>query len=83
MLEAAKASGEVPLDFLLSLKRDPQSPIARRLDAAKAAAPFLHQKLSAIDAKLSPAIADPSPKTSSVRVEFIVPGAAHARDDQE
>ena len=43
----------MPLDFLLGLMRDPHSPMAQRLEAAKAAAPFLHPKLSAIDAKLS------------------------------
>jgi hypothetical protein len=31
----------MPLDFLLRLMRDPHSP--RRLEAAKAAAPFLHR----------------------------------------
>jgi hypothetical protein len=51
----------MPLDFLLRLMRDPQSPIARRLEAAKAAAPFVHAKLSVIEAKLSPA-AEPSPE---------------------
>jgi hypothetical protein len=53
LLEAAEAGGEMPLDFLLRLMRDRHSPMARRLEAAKAAAPFLHPKLSAIDAKLS------------------------------
>jgi hypothetical protein len=48
-----------------------------------AAAPYLHPKLSAIDAKLSPAAADPSPERISVAVNFVVPGAGDARDDQE
>jgi hypothetical protein len=69
----------MPLDFLLRLMRDPQSPIARRLEAAKAAAPLLHPKLCAVEAKLRPAAAEPSPKRTVV-VEFVVPGAAHARD---
>jgi hypothetical protein len=43
----------MPLDFLLRLMRDPQSPISRRLEAGKAAAPFVHAKLNAIDAKLA------------------------------
>jgi hypothetical protein len=73
----------MPLDFLLRLMRDPQSPIARRLEAAKAAAPFLHAKLTAVEAKLSPVVAEPLPERPSVRVEFVVPGAAHTRDDQE
>jgi hypothetical protein len=53
LLEAAEAGGEMPLDFLLRLMRDPQSPIARRIEAAlgvgakEAAAPFVHPKLQA------------------------------------
>jgi hypothetical protein len=50
---------------------------------AMAAAPYLHSKLSAIEAKLSPAVAEPSPERTSVVVKFVVPGAGHIRDDQE
>src|SRR6516165_2948155 len=66
LLKAAEAGGEMPLDFLLRLMRDPHSPIARRLEAAKAAAPFLHPKLSAIDAKLSSVEGNPSPETDTI-----------------
>ena len=52
----------MPLDFLLRLMRDPPSPIARRLEAAKAAAPFLHARLCAVEPKLSQAVAEPSPE---------------------
>jgi hypothetical protein len=44
---------------------------------AMAAAPYLHARLSTIDATLSPAVAEPEPKPTSVAVEFIVPGARH------
>jgi hypothetical protein len=73
----------MPLDFLLRLMRDSHSPIARRLEAAKAAAPFLHPKLNAVDAKLSPAAAEPSPERTSVVVEFVVPSGAHSRGDRD
>jgi hypothetical protein len=63
----------MPLDFLLRLMRDPQSPIVRRLEAAKAAAPFVHAKLSAIEPSLP--ITEPSPERPSILVEFVVPGA--------
>jgi hypothetical protein len=43
----------MPLDFLLRLMRDPLAPKAKRLEAAKAAAPFCHPKLSAVDATLT------------------------------
>ena len=40
---------------------------------AMAAAPYLHPKLSAVDAKLSPAAPAPSPdKPTSVVVSFVV-----------
>jgi Family of unknown function (DUF5681) len=83
LLEAAKAGGEMPLDFLLRLMRDPQSPIARRLEAARAAAPFLHPKLCAVEPKPSPAAPEPSPERTAVVVEFVVPGGARTRDDRE
>jgi hypothetical protein len=73
----------MPLDFLLRLMRDPHSPIARRLEAAKAAAPFLHPKLSAIDAKLSSVAENPSAETDTIRIEFVLPSESHTRDDQE
>jgi hypothetical protein len=48
-VEQAKAGGEMPLDFLLRIMRDPESDEAKQIDCAKAAAPYCHQKLSAID----------------------------------
>jgi hypothetical protein len=73
----------MPLDFLLRLMRDPHTPMARRLEATKAAAPFLHPKLSAIDAKLSSAAGDPSPETDTIRIEFVLPSEGHIVDGQE
>jgi hypothetical protein len=77
LLEAVEAGGEMPLDFLLRVMRNPHAQAARRLEAAKAAAPFLHPKLTTIDAKFSPAAAEPSPERPVVVVEFVVPGARH------
>jgi|SRR5271165_6350445 len=47
--EAVEASGLTPLDYMLSVMRDEQANTAARLDAAKAAAPYVHPKLAAID----------------------------------
>ena len=80
---AARASGVLPLDYMLSVMRDPDADQKRREAMAMAAAPYLHSKLSAIEAKLSPAVAEPSPERTSVVVKFVVPGAGHIRDDQE
>ena len=43
------AEGILPLEFLLGLMRDPTRPLAVRIEAAKAASPFLHPKLQAIE----------------------------------
>lgn len=48
--EKAEAEGILPLDFMLHRMRDDNAPMADRMDMAKAAAPFVHAKLSSIDA---------------------------------
>lgn len=50
--EEAEATGETPLQFMLRRMRDEEAPIADRMDMAKAAAPFIHAKLSSIEAKV-------------------------------
>ncbi len=47
---------------------------------ATAVAPYLHPRLTAIDAKLSPAAAQPSPQ--KLLLEFVLPTRDHAREDQ-
>jgi hypothetical protein len=46
---AAQAGGITPLDYMLQVLRAPESDAAARIDAAKAAAPYVHPKLSAIE----------------------------------
>lgn len=43
---AIAASGVTPLDFMLDMMRDPDAGPLTRLDAAKAAAPYVHPKLA-------------------------------------
>lgn len=54
---AIAASGLTPLDYMLKLLRDESQPGDVRLDAAKAAAPYVHPRLAAVemsgDVKLS------------------------------
>ncbi len=45
---AVAEAGITPLQYLLSVMRDETQPAELRLDAAKAAAPYCHAKLSAI-----------------------------------
>ena len=70
LLEAAEAGGEMPLDFLLRLMRDPQASMARRLEAAKAAAPFLHPRLNSIDHKVT---GEAGAETPAIQVTFVRP----------
>jgi hypothetical protein len=49
-----KASGQTPLDYLLGVMRSKATPEAMRLDAAKAAAPYVHPKLSSVELKGDP-----------------------------
>ena len=71
----------VPLDYMLSVMRDSAADIRRRDAMAMAAAPYLHPRLTAVDAKLSPAAAQPSPQKLLVR--FVLPTRDHAREDRE
>ena len=45
----ATAEGMSPLEYLIMVMRDPSEEAGRRLDAAKAAAPFVHPRLAAIE----------------------------------
>lgn len=44
-----EASGLTPLDYLLSILRDAGAEQNVRIDAAKAAAPYVHPRLSTVD----------------------------------
>jgi hypothetical protein len=79
---AAAASGIMPVDYMLSVMRDPAADQKRRDAMAMAAAPYLHPKLSAIDAKLSPAAAERGPARTSVTFRFVMPGRReHTQED--
>lgn len=47
------ASGLTPLDYMLAVLRDDAAEVARRDDMAKAAAPYCHPRLAAVDHELS------------------------------
>ncbi len=51
LLVHAAAGGDLPLAHMLRIMRDPDQDTAIRFDAAKAAAPFLHPRLAAIEHK--------------------------------
>ncbi len=51
-IKAVQETGETPLANLLRIMRDSGADEAKRIDCAKAAAQYVHPKLSAIDATL-------------------------------
>jgi hypothetical protein len=76
---AAEATGILPLDYMLTVMRDPNADAKRRDAMAMAAAPYLHPKLSAVEAKPNePAAAE----VAGIRVEFVRPRPRH-EDDEE
>ena len=46
---AIRASGLTPLDYMLAILRDESAAMIERFEAAKAAAPYVHPRLSAVD----------------------------------
>lgn len=76
----AKATGILPLDYMLSVMRNPKSDYKRRDAMAMAAAPYLHSKLGPAEPK---PFADPdkSKGVSSLEVRFVRPGLGHDDDD--
>ena len=49
--EEAAAEGLTPLEHMMSVLRDPNAPQARRDDMAKAAAPYVHPRLSQVESR--------------------------------
>ncbi len=49
IVQAAKEAGITPLDYMLKVMRDPETPPQRRDEMAKACAPYVHPKLAAVD----------------------------------
>ncbi|WP_343712853.1 hypothetical protein [Inquilinus sp.] len=47
--ELAANGGVTPLDFLLGIMRDDGNEMPMRVDAAKAAAPYVHARLSSVE----------------------------------
>ncbi len=52
-IRKAESGGLMPLDYMLSVMRSDATADDVRLDAAKAAAPYVHHRLQAIDANIT------------------------------
>jgi hypothetical protein len=73
------ATGQTPLDFLLSVFRDESVDLEARLEAAKAAAAYVHPRLSSIDIKdLTPPLR--SLEEIDARLVELFTGALQRRD---
>lgn len=69
--KAAAEGGLMPLDYLLAIMRDDMQSQPDRVDAAKAAAPYVHAKLSTVE------------QTSKVTIQNVValPDTAESVDE--
>jgi hypothetical protein len=75
-----------PLEFFTSVMRDPHQPLATRLDAAKAAAPYMHSRLAAVEIAGKPEKPqnEPEPSTLEIarRLAFILATAKEELKEQ-
>lgn len=55
--EGAAQEGITPLEFMLQVMRDEEAERSERLDMAKAAAPYIHPRLSSIEANVEAQVA--------------------------
>lgn len=49
MRDSIASEGITPLEYLISVMRDVSCDQAKRIEAAKSAAPYVHARLSAVD----------------------------------
>jgi hypothetical protein len=73
----------LPLTYMLEVMRDAKADHKRRDAMAMAAAPYLHPKLSSVEANLRNSGGESAPPKTSIVVSFVKPDADHTRDDQE
>ena len=68
---AISASGEAPLDYMIRIMRDESAPTERRDDMAKAAAPYIHPRLSSTEATVTVNKRDATDWTRDELVAFL------------
>ena len=79
LVEAAQNGGELPLDYMLRVMRDPNAAAKRRDDMAKAAAPYVHSKLASIEHSGS----QEKPPITGIEVVFVTPKPRADEDKPE
>src|SRR5262249_29800956 len=70
---AAAKTGELPLEYMLRIMRDPKASNTRRDEMARTAAPYLHARLSTT-AYVPPPRLD---EDNEIRVVFVDPDGTH------
>jgi len=74
--DKAIAEGITPLEYMLSVLRDEDADKLVRFEAAKAAAPYVHPKLAAIEHTGK----DGGPVEAITRVELVAPDHGNGED---
>ena len=69
-IETVKATGQTPLEYLTSVYQNVEQDESKRIDAAKAAAPYVHAKLNSVELKGS----EEHPLVTEYRRTIVRPG---------
>lgn len=75
-----------PLEVMLTIMRDPASPAAMKFEAAKAAAPYVHPRLSQVDSRVTKVhdVAELTPEQiDGLLADRLAAGKAAAADGTE
>lgn len=83
LVNAVIETGITPLDYLLKVMRDAKADLLVRLDAAKAAAPYVHPKLSSIEIAGNLTHYDASKLTDSELATIATASSARADSETE
>ena len=73
--DQAASEGITPLEFMLQVMRDDNAERSERLDMAKAAAPYIHPRLSTVEAKVEAAVTNRVRRIERVVVDPTNPDA--------
>jgi hypothetical protein len=76
--KAAKSAGITPLEYMLSVVRDPEARSDRRDRMAQAAAPYVHARIAALD---NPVVNVSSNDPEGIQISFVLPDRQGRNDD--
>ncbi len=84
LVQKAKEAGLTPLEYMLAVMRDPETPPQRRDDMAKACAPYMHARLAAVDPETGKAVEQPQVNIMvAARQVALLLQKAHKRIEQD